>query len=72
MAAIETVGELVAALLRQDQGARVAITTSSINGWLNEVSGLVVSPDGTVGVDTGDSTIGEEEADLTEVARHGS
>lgn len=64
---IETVGDLVAALLLRDQGARVGVCNSDATGWVSRVRGLCVAEDGTVAVDLDDRTWHAEEVGLTEV-----
>lgn len=62
------VRELVALLLQQDQEALVGNTLSDVNGSVAEIVGLVRAPDGTIGIDAGDSTLFDgEEQDLEPV-----
>jgi len=56
-----TVRELIAELSKQDPDAHVGVTATYVHGWIQDVRGLAIAPDGTVGVDQSDeSRIGDE------------
>jgi hypothetical protein len=58
---IKTVGDLVTALLKQDQTALVGCALSGITGWVNGIARVTTTDLGVVVIDQTEETLDEEE-----------
>lgn len=61
---INTVAELVAELLKQDQNAKVGVALSSVTGWVQQVRRVTTTEDGLVVVDQTEESVTEDESNI--------
>ncbi len=62
-----TVGEVVEALLKQDQSARIGVSITVANGWVADVRAVLVAADGTVCIDQTEDDINDREYTAAEL-----
>lgn len=62
-----TVSELIAELQKEDPNAKVGVSATYVHGWVQDVRGLAIAPDGTICIDQKETSLFEDEENLDRI-----